>query len=496
VYPDRLFLKALVVMIVRRVSRVHGLLAMLDEPTPEMRRLRAPLTDERGRFPSRRTRERRLAAVPAGLPAQIACLGALLMGGIAQWYSDNLSQETKKGKRERKAQGLYNGLLPFGTTLGPEGLPIPDERPLTVDGRETSNLDGLRLAVRLASDGGSDAVVAQALNAAGYRTTSNRGANPFSKDTVAEVLTNRFYWGELPVYEETRGPSGRPMKVQTGWMPGKHAAPPGFGEALWARIEGVRQRNRTGGTKRGRTRAPSRCRACWSATSAAAGSGSWRVGAGSPYSGATRIQKARPCSNSMTRLAVYEEQIGGYLASFAIPADYRARLLAMVSALEPGADEATRQRRQLEGRLARLKDFYELGDKTRDQYTAERDALHRKLAALPRPVAPEAEQLEEMAAMLRDAQAAWTDADQDVRNALAKALFDEIRVLGPDVVAIKPRAALLPFFRLNYELWKEKSPAASSAAGETPSDLKRKRRDSNPRSQLERAARRAGCSRR
>jgi hypothetical protein len=85
VYPDRLFLKALVVMIVRRVSRVHGLLAVLDEPTPEMRRLRALLTDERGRFPSRRTWERRLATVPAGLPAQIACMGTHLVLLLEPW---------------------------------------------------------------------------------------------------------------------------------------------------------------------------------------------------------------------------------------------------------------------------------------------------------------------------------------------------------------------------------------------------------------------------
>src|SRR6058998_3226344 len=71
VYPDRLFLKALVVMVLRRLATVHGLLAVLAEPTPEMRRLRALLTDERGRFPARRTWERRLAAVPAALPAQI-----------------------------------------------------------------------------------------------------------------------------------------------------------------------------------------------------------------------------------------------------------------------------------------------------------------------------------------------------------------------------------------------------------------------------------------
>ena len=59
-------------MIVRRLTRLHGLLAVLAEPTPEMRRLRALLTDARGRYPSRRTWERRLAAIPATLPASIS----------------------------------------------------------------------------------------------------------------------------------------------------------------------------------------------------------------------------------------------------------------------------------------------------------------------------------------------------------------------------------------------------------------------------------------
>src|SRR5581483_3350792 len=51
----------------------------------------------------------------------------------------------------------------------------------------------------------SRAVLLRALNEAGYRTTGNRGVNKFSKHTVAEILTNRFYWGELPVYQEVLG---------------------------------------------------------------------------------------------------------------------------------------------------------------------------------------------------------------------------------------------------------------------------------------------------
>jgi hypothetical protein len=84
VYSDRLFLKALVIMLVRNVSTVSGLLAILAEPTWEMRTLRARLT-ERGHFPSRRTWERRLATLPGTLPARIGCLGRHLVGVLDPW---------------------------------------------------------------------------------------------------------------------------------------------------------------------------------------------------------------------------------------------------------------------------------------------------------------------------------------------------------------------------------------------------------------------------
>jgi hypothetical protein len=84
VYPERLFLKALVIMLVRGVPTVGGLLAILEQPTPEMQALRGRLT-EHGRYPSRRTWERRLSAVPATLPAQIGCLGRHLVELIAPW---------------------------------------------------------------------------------------------------------------------------------------------------------------------------------------------------------------------------------------------------------------------------------------------------------------------------------------------------------------------------------------------------------------------------
>jgi hypothetical protein len=84
VYPEALFLKALVIMIVRRLHRVGELLAVLDEPTEEMRSLRQLLCED-GRFPSRRTFERRLRALPETLPQRIGLLGRHLVGLLKPW---------------------------------------------------------------------------------------------------------------------------------------------------------------------------------------------------------------------------------------------------------------------------------------------------------------------------------------------------------------------------------------------------------------------------
>jgi hypothetical protein len=58
-YSERFFLKALVIMIVRRLHKVGELLAVLQEDTPQMREVRQLLSEGR-RFPSKRTFQRRL----------------------------------------------------------------------------------------------------------------------------------------------------------------------------------------------------------------------------------------------------------------------------------------------------------------------------------------------------------------------------------------------------------------------------------------------------
>jgi len=129
-------------------------------------------------------------------------LALTLLSGLAQFYSDNLSQETKKGWHERRKQGLYCGTLPFGAMKGEDGVTVPDitERKSGVNGHEVAvcNYDGLKMAFELSAQGKSDREIAITLNTAGYQTTGTQGPRPFSKNTVKDMLRNRFYIGYIP----------------------------------------------------------------------------------------------------------------------------------------------------------------------------------------------------------------------------------------------------------------------------------------------------------
>ena len=78
-YSDQLIVKAVVIMIIRRLYTAWALLAFLQQDDPVVAQLR-PLLTEQGRFPTRRTWERRLAVLPATLPGLIGRLGRHLGG--------------------------------------------------------------------------------------------------------------------------------------------------------------------------------------------------------------------------------------------------------------------------------------------------------------------------------------------------------------------------------------------------------------------------------
>jgi hypothetical protein len=84
VYSERLMIKALLIMIIKRLYSAYALLAYLDQETAVTQQLKGML-QENGAFPSRRTWERRLARLPERLPALIGELGRELVCLLRPW---------------------------------------------------------------------------------------------------------------------------------------------------------------------------------------------------------------------------------------------------------------------------------------------------------------------------------------------------------------------------------------------------------------------------
>ena len=149
-----------------------------------------------------------------------------MLWALAQFYSDNLAQEVKKGLCERRKQGMYNGTLPFGLAKDEQGIPKPD---LATRENGSNNYQALLLIFHRAAELRSSQTIADELNELGYLTTGTRGRNAFSKSTVLTIIANRFYLGELPDGDYPPGQSRRGRYTQG--HKGKHASV--ISQELW-----------------------------------------------------------------------------------------------------------------------------------------------------------------------------------------------------------------------------------------------------------------------
>ncbi len=111
-YSDQLIVKAVVVMIIRRLYTAWALLAFLHQDDPVVAQLR-PLLTEQGRFPTRRTWERRLAVLPATLPGLIGRLGRHLATVLNPW-----TQQGHGAACDSTAVRAHGGRIHVSSTLG------------------------------------------------------------------------------------------------------------------------------------------------------------------------------------------------------------------------------------------------------------------------------------------------------------------------------------------------------------------------------------------
>jgi site-specific DNA recombinase len=366
-----------------------------------------------------------------------------MLGALAELYSDNLSQETKKGWHERRKQGLYCGTLPFGAMKDEHGIPIPDtqDRKTNIDGQEivVHNYEGLKQAFGLAAQGKSDREVAISINAGGYRSTGTHGPRPFSRDTIKDILTNRFYIGEI-----TDG--------NGGWIKAVHK--PFIDLQLFEVVQEGRPLKRSPRKTiniAARTYSLSyitRCARCGSSIRMQTNSkGRARVYCSSR-------SEVHGCDFSGTFLDIYESQIEWYLTNFTIPDDYQKKILEVHRRLVEAygkSQDVESQREVLETVLARLKEQYRWGHISQQEYLREYQQTETQLRQLT-PARDEKDKLKGLAHFLSNVADAWRAANQEQRNKLARTLFEEIRIdSGGKVVAVKPKSEFQPFFKLSYE---------------------------------------------
>jgi DNA invertase Pin-like site-specific DNA recombinase len=351
-----------------------------------------------------------------------------LLASFAEYYSDNLGTEISKGKGERRAKGLHNGLVPFGYRSADGGVAEPDP----------DSKDGTVLAFQLAAEGKSLREVAQVLNQAGYRTSGNQRRSLFTRDTVRDMLANRFYLGQLPVFEP-----GTSRRIR-GWEPGQH--PPLIDVATFeAARTAIQGRAAAASTRRCASvyslSGLLRCMYCGENMRAVHNKGDQVR-----YYCRSRAQGIG-CRGKGSFLSVYEEQLLEDLQGFTLPDDWKAQVLAAAADDQGRDDDGEARRNQLRNRLERLRELYSWGDLTREEYQAERSAMERELARLE-PVQRRDDRLAVLAAYLESMPKAWADATDEQRNQLAGIIYEGIWVNGPVVEYVKPRPELEPLFQV------------------------------------------------
>ncbi len=157
-----------------------------------------------------------------------------LVSSLGEFYSDNLSKETNKGKLERSIQGYHNGTVPWGYVSVIKGnrkvgVQDPEKAPIVEAIFE-------RYAIGLYSD----MEISDWLTEGGYVTAKGRS---FNKDSVRDMLCNPYYIGKI----RYRGMTVRPKGVSYRSTPpqfskGQHE--PIITQDLWDRCQAVRANRR------------------------------------------------------------------------------------------------------------------------------------------------------------------------------------------------------------------------------------------------------------
>ena len=288
--------------------------------------------------------------------------------------------------------------------------------------------------------------LSQELNSQGHRTSDGK---PFTESSISTVLNNRFYRGDVVCHR------GKPDEEI---FSGAHEVPDEIRES-WERCQEVRRDKNTSV----RTSPPSRQQRVYplSAVLVCDGCGQPFHGIGCQQSGKVSLRMAHSCRLcDMRPQSVSAPQFEPYFADrvlvFFHPDEaWRASVFNAMFNEVPAPDNGLDIRR-IDAAIANLRKQHVWDVISDQEFKAEYQVLQRQRRALePKPTAPSTPNLDRAAELLQNLPALWKHpgVTQDQRRELVREVFDEIRLRGGKLVAVKPRPEYVPLFA--YSIWKE-----------------------------------------
>lgn len=284
------------------------------------------------------------------------------LGALNQYYSDNLSEETRKGKRARAKSGLSNAGIP------PRGYDrVEGQAVFQVN--ETEAKAVLRGFELYASGGFTYVDVAGQLNREGHPAEKQSIAGRWTPRAVAIMLGNRFYIGEV--------------QHNGAWYPGRHQAI--IPLDLFDRVQEVKRQRATK-----RKRAPVKhdyllkslvfCWHCRSLLYCETVDGRYQ------YYRDSALRRGVVCAvvDRSVRVEVIDGQVGAIVERLRLPEDWQARIIEVANHRQE-QDQVERERGRLQERLGRLRFLYLEGDFDEAEYRRRKADLQGQLSALREP---------------------------------------------------------------------------------------------------------------
>ncbi|MCX6080384.1 MAG: recombinase family protein [Chloroflexi bacterium] len=361
-----------------------------------------------------------------------------LLGSLGEFYSDNLSKETHKGKLERARQGYHNGWVPWGyrsEKVGEHKLAIQKEELVPAV---------QQMFERYASGLYYDQDVADWLNEQGFHTMFGK---LFTKDAVRDMLKNRFYKGYI-TYCGTYARNGKTRRKKDGeTIKGLHA--PIISEELFDKCQKIRAERRRQINSNQTTRKVYllagllTCKECGR-----------RMRAQSANSGRYYRESSRfvgtvcQYSGKSVRAEAVEEQVSKLMESLVLPENWQAALQEILRTKKDEIDPQ-KEKARIKNEMRRMREAFKRGLYENDEHNfwREIEGLQVQLEALEQLTPHEVRQA---GMVLANLQQAWRAATMDEKQELCQIILKQVEYdFGTGKVArVSPKAEYEVLFRL------------------------------------------------